>query len=378
MKTKLVLDLTPVGNFYAGIGQVSVALVRSIARLNLELIVMVREKQYEELMGHTDGIQCEIESVRIFRPFLLFHLFFMRWYVKDVGDIYFCVNHRLPLFLDNKLKIGLCHDFVYKHFPESMRLGGRLFDKVMGDYLIRKADLICFNSLRTFQDWEKFVGPPKRKSQRQLLYNLGVTNRYIANNYRQYNKLRPTILYVGSLEPRKNVPTIIEAFGRFQTAVPGGRIVIVSGDRWGRVSHDFTNIEFHWRCSDKTLADIYKSADILVMNSSYEGFSLPLLEAAYAGLVIISTQTGIAHDLVIPENIIHNPRDVSSIFHLLIGVHSSHSLREKAISFAKAGVTDYSFDKSSTILFQQLMTLKPSNDISPTLSPAEKKVKLEK
>lgn len=361
MRIHILLDLTPVSNFYAGIGQVAISLVKSFRRQNVDVTLLVRKEKVEELQDQTVGYSFRLIPLYFPRPFIFFHLFFLGFYINNLRGVYFCINHRLPLFIKSKFKVIFVHDFVYKRFPETMRLGGRIFDYALGEFLVRRAELVCFNSPQTREEWRRYIGACENDGVYYFLYLLGLVNEKIVFDVKEYDPHRPIFLCVGSLEPRKNVPLVLEVFSRFRKEVPGARLFVVGGDAWGKQYPLSGNgVEFFWRCDDQDLANLYSRADVLIMMSSYEGFSLPLLEAANAGLVILSTRTGIAPDIVLPENLLDVPDEVH-LLELMLRVNASEQLRERAIEFSYKRKGRYSFDRSTRGLVDLISSVKQAS-----------------
>ena len=106
-------------------------------------------------------------------------------------------------------------------------------------------------------------------------------------------------LFVGTLEPRKNLPRLLKAYAllRDDPAVPP--LVIVGGGGWGGedLPRMIADLDLHDRVhlcgyvSDAELQSIYAKAHGLLMPSLYEGFGLPLLEAMQHGVPVIASST---------------------------------------------------------------------------------------
>jgi glycosyltransferase involved in cell wall biosynthesis len=113
-----------------------------------------------------------------------------------------------------------------------------------------------------------------------------------------YDISRPYILFVGMLEPRKNVPAILRAFDAIRSDVPH-RLVIVGARGWMYEEifqlHDELGLGDRVRFlgfvpgHDK-LAAFYRNADLFVYPSFYEGFGLPVLEAMKCGCPVVASK----------------------------------------------------------------------------------------
>src|SRR5262249_59123106 len=102
------------------------------------------------------------------------------------------------------------------------------------------------------------------------------------------------VLSVGVLQPRKNLPRLVEAFARIGRSVPH-RLVIVG--KWGWAHDDLKEavrraglgqrIQFTGYVADAALPALYNAADLFVYPSLYEGFGLPPLEAMACGTPVL-------------------------------------------------------------------------------------------
>jgi glycosyltransferase involved in cell wall biosynthesis len=100
---------------------------------------------------------------------------------------------------------------------------------------------------------------------------------------------QPYVLFVGTAEQRKGIPTLIRAMERVQRDDPALRLVI-AGERGDGLRGDETiNMRALGFVDDDTLAGFYRAAALFVFPSRYEGFGLPVLEAMAYGVPVIAT-----------------------------------------------------------------------------------------
>jgi glycosyltransferase involved in cell wall biosynthesis len=114
------------------------------------------------------------------------------------------------------------------------------------------------------------------------------------------------LLAVGTVEPRKDYPALVEALARLEATHPGTRLVIAGGEGWGSDALDaaigrtgttdrVTRLGY---VTTGAKADLLAGARALVYPSRYEGFGLVPLEAMAAGVPVITTRAGAVPEVV--------------------------------------------------------------------------------
>lgn len=125
-------------------------------------------------------------------------------------------------------------------------------------------------------------------------------------------------LFVGTLEPRKNVETILEAFARIQSQLdPTFKIVLVGKRAWGWESIRATlrrlkltrKVVVTGYVPAKVLPLLYSGAKVFLYPSYYEGFGLPVLEAMACGIPVITSNTSSLPEIVGNSGIMLEPKN---------------------------------------------------------------------
>jgi glycosyltransferase involved in cell wall biosynthesis len=149
---------------------------------------------------------------------------------------------------------------------------------------------------------------------------------------------RSFLLFVGTLEPRKNLPGLLRAFARLRELVPGEPpLLVLAGSKGWLYEPIFREIErlalaAHVRhienANDETVAALMNAAVALVYPSYYEGFGLPPLEAMACGCPVITSNTSSLPEVVGDAGILANPDDVRQIAEAMQRVFLDANFRE--------------------------------------------------
>lgn len=221
----------------------------------------------------------------------------LRLYQKREIDVFFSPAHYLPRFCPVPTAVTI-HDLSYLYFPEDF-LKKDLFQLThWTKYSASAATKIIAVSETTKLDIVKSYKIPEN--------NITVIhNGYEKKHLPSESKLKlpgndhPYILYVGTLQPRKNIDTLIEAFYKYQQLHPDFKLVIAGKKGWlyEKIFQLVTDlgleddVYFTDYISDNQLIFLYKNAFCFVMPSLYEGFGIPPLEAMSFGCPVISSMT---------------------------------------------------------------------------------------
>lgn len=151
---------------------------------------------------------------------------------------------------------------------------------------------VAENRLTVVASGADHLPAPDNATADALLQRLGVTGDFL--------------LTVGTLEPRKNVDRLVQAFRQMHTSLPGPwPLVIVGPTGWGpepRPTHEADRVVFAGGTSDAVLAELYRRARAFAYVPLTEGYGLPPLEAMGFGIpTVVSDEVPSVHDLDAPE-----------------------------------------------------------------------------
>ena len=248
------------------------------------------------------------QNVKIVKPKNLFYRFFQSIWrsfgilidlKREKVDVFHGLSHEIPFGIDKtKIKtVVTTHDLIFLRLPQYFNIFDRLIYYYKIKYACEKSDKIIAISNQTKSDiMELFKIEPKKievvyqscnsvfKSQNKNIIkkDLGLPKNYI--------------LYVSSIEERKNLLSLIKVLKIMKSK---NLVVIGNGKDYKKKCVNYiknNNLQkrvfFMHNLNLEEIAIAYRNASILVYPSIYEGFGIPILEALYSKIPVITTRGG--------------------------------------------------------------------------------------
>lgn len=216
----------------------------------------------------------------------------------------------LPFFLPRSVETTVTiHDLAFKYFPDHFPQKDQRRLHMFADFAVNHADKLIAVSESTKRDIVHFY-PHIDASKIKVIYH-GFDKDVFQNVtldeavLHRYNLAPKTyLLYVGAIQPRKNIQVLLEAFELEHKRHPDMKLVLAGEKAWLWKEtiemierHPFReDIVMTGKVSFQELATLYAAAKIFVFPSLYEGFGIPVLEAMAAGVPVIC-----AHNSSLPE-----------------------------------------------------------------------------
>ena len=279
------------------------------------------------------------------------------WASKDELDLFWSPAHRLPSFLPVSVaRVVTIHDLVWKHAGETMRPLSRWVDATLMPEAVRLADQVITVSEHTANDL--LIEMPSARGKVQSI-PLGVSLLASAKSKESLTLLglsEPFFLFVGTLEPRKNLYRLLEAFSLLPNSLKQSVILTIAGGKgWGGVDIGTIAEKFGVQnrvrvlgyVSDEELATLYTHALFLAMPSLYEGFGLPLLEAMSRGTAVLTSDCASMPEVVGNAGLLIDPNDVNSISKALSELLGDNELRINLAGLAKINAKRFNWDRTA-------------------------------
>lgn len=244
------------------------------------------------------------------------HLRFAATLAADRPDIVWVPAHTLPLLFPGRAAVTV-HDLGYRHFPQAHPARQRRYLDWTTAYSARRASVIFADSQATARDLTQFYGTPPAKIR--VVYP-GVDAPVInAVNVRaRYGLPETYFLFLGTLQPRKNIARLVQAYSLWRQAHPTSEtgLVLAGAPGWlydpawvegvpGVVQTGYVE--------EADLGALYAGTLALVFPSLYEGFGFPALEAMHSGTPVLASSMSSLPELVGDAGLLADPLDTEAI-----------------------------------------------------------------
>ncbi len=268
---------------------------------------------------------------------------------KDNPDVLFVPAHTLPIVRKPGLKtVVTVHDLGSEYLPSMHQLKQQLYLGFMQKFQLKTATKIIAVSNATKQDLIKRVGIEPEKVK--VVYEgfdkelfRPVKGDTLVNSLRQYDLkpktlasqglakqvLKTYFLFVGTVQPRKNLERLIRAFARLHLEgvstffhLRGGLQLVIAGSK-GWLSDDIYNlpkqlgiedrVKFLGYVPDEDLPALYSGAAALTFPSLFEGFGLPILEAQSCGCPVLTSNVSSMPEVAGKGAVLVDPYSVDDI-----------------------------------------------------------------
>ena len=332
------------------IGVISYGLDRApggIGRYTKELIAGLRQADAKLTLLHAGEGEAEAGVVHMPRAELLPGLLtfgqaeIARAARQRQLDIVHDPTGAMPLFLTGGKRVATIHDVIPYIYPKTSSVLDWLIYRLWLPLAVCRLDAIVTDSEQSKRDIVRYlrVSPQKvtvvpcAAAPRYQVLDTAVTFPILA----KHNIQSPYILYVGSIEARKNLPRLLEAFAEILNWSSKWKLVIVGARKWksspvydtmqqlGLAEH----VQFTGYVDEEDLPALYNGADLFVFPSLYEGFGLPVLEAMACGTPVVTSNRSSLPEVAGKAAVFVNPEDASSIAYGIKAALENPGMRSK-------------------------------------------------
>ena len=165
---------------------------------------------------------------------------------------------------------------------------------------------------------------------------------------------RPYIAFASTIEPRKDVPTLVQAFARIAASHPDLQLVLAGGDGWGvaqardaiAASGVATRILRPGYVDDATLGALFRRAEVIAYPSLVEGFGMPALEALASGTPLVTTSGSALEEIVGDAGLLVPPANPDALAGALTSVLDDASLAARLRAAGPPRAATFTWERS--------------------------------
>jgi glycosyltransferase involved in cell wall biosynthesis len=363
---RITVDVSPAVHHHAGLGRYAHELLAALTALDLsdEFTAFYysshEEDRPEPPLDHmaANVVRLPAKPWRMTVLLAYFaHLNMDRW--LRAGDIFHATDHLLPP-LSRSRTVFTIHDLIFRFFPEYHLPLNRWFLSLMLPRFIQRADAIIAVSESTRRDVLRLMRVPPDKID--VIYE-GVNPAFrplddaqLASVRAKYHLPARFVLYLGTIEPRKNLVTLLEAqralIQRDSTAPP---LVVAGRKGWlykpvfDRVRElglqDYVLFTDYVHSADAPA--LFNAAEVFVFPSLYEGFGLPPLEAMACGTPLVCSNASSLPEVVGDGGILFAPRDVGGLAGAMERVLCDEQLRAELSAKGLKQASRFSWERAA-------------------------------
>jgi glycosyltransferase involved in cell wall biosynthesis len=221
---------------------------------------------------------------------------------------------------------------------------------------------VLADSKATAHDLTRFYGTPLEKVR--VVYP-GVDKPVVGDVEavrRKYKLPERYFLFIGTLQPRKNIPRIVQAYAHWWSdhQSDGVGLVLAGGKGWlydQSWVEGIPNVHLTGYIDDADKGALYAGALALVFPSLYEGFGFPVIEAMHCGTPVITSSTSSLPELAGDAAILVNPAEIYMIADALEDIASNETLRQSLRDKGYAQASKFTWERAAQQVMVALETV---------------------
>jgi len=338
------IDFHVAGGIYQGVRTYLTNLIEAMLTVPSDLSYFVY-MQHPERMTRWQGNHTSLRTKRLPSRYGRFNLLlgFPAWAIRDRLTL-FHSQYILPVHLPCKSVLTI-HDILFESHPEFFPDLHRKLIKFFIPFSAKRADRIISVSDFTKRQVMQYYGIPEERIE--VIYE-GASRKFrpikddnsILSRLKAYGIKKKYVLFVGRIEPRKNLAGLLKAFDYVRQRGRKDLSLVIVGnqdkifeekelfDKVKEMKLD-SHVVFTGGVSEDDLIALYNGAEVLTYPAFAEGFGLPVLEAMACGTPVITSDTSALPEVAGEAAILVNPYSFQEIGEALEGLLDRQDLSKE-------------------------------------------------
>jgi glycosyltransferase involved in cell wall biosynthesis len=273
-------------------------------------------------------------------------------------DLFHATDHLLPR-LSRVKSVFTLHDLIFRLYPETHKPLNRWFLTLTMPRFLQAADAVITVSRHTAKDAMRFYGLDEKKIHvihegTNPLFRPASTEA-IARVRQTYHLPDRFILSLGTIEPRKNLTALLDAYQVLRRARSDVGLVFAGKKGW--LYEGFfrrlrelgleDEVIFTGFVDDADLPALYSAAELFVFPSLYEGFGLPVLEAMACATAVVASNASSLPEVSGDAALLVDPTSVADLARAIEEVLDNSVLREELEGKGPEQAGKFGWDKAA-------------------------------
>lgn len=275
-------------------------------------------------------------------------------------------NYTVPFGVAGK-RVAMVHDMAFLVCPDTVEKKTMHWLKRNIERYCRRADVVVTVSEFSRQEIHRYLDVPSEKIEvvcngvDLLNYRPDYSQKQIEEARKQYGIEGDYLLYLGTLEPRKNLVTLIEAFRLLKERLPSAPKLVLAGKKGWMYEEIFEKVTeyglekevlFPGYLAEVDVPPLLCGAKVFVFPSLYEGFGIPPLEAMACGTPVVVSNAASLPEVVGKAGLLAPPEDAGMLEKQMERLLVDDTLRESYIRAGLSRAREFTWEKSAEKLVE--------------------------
>lgn len=325
----------------------------------------IKEQRLEKYMSKSVTLNVSHFSGFVYRTIMNFIPIPYSMFFGKSADVTHFFNYVVPPKVHGKTVVTV-HDMVIKAYPETVRARTKYFLYTGLEKSMKRADVIVTDSQFSKSEIEKYYPKYSHKVRvvpcgvdLERFYPIEDTSK-IDVVKKKFNITSDYFLYIGTIEPRKNLTRLIEGYSIFAKKYPDCPKLVMAGGKGWLNDEIYNSIEklglkekamFTEYIPSEDMCALINGAMGFLFPSIYEGFGMPPLEAMACGVPVLTSNEASLPEVVGDSAIMVDAYNVNSIADGIAKLYTNENLRKELSVKGLAQAKKYTWENASKILY---------------------------